>query len=78
MPTPRTNFPFEIFTLYPIFFAFPSIDTERAAILLHEAQISKKTMKRKAYEFVWRNRSRIGWISDSVYEVCDHGENAAS
>ena len=59
-----TNFPFEIITLYPDFFRFPVDDTERAAILLHEAQHLQRSDEKEAYEFVWRNRSRIGWISD--------------
>jgi len=59
-----TNFPFEIVTLYPDFFRFPVDDTERAAILLHEAQHLQGSDEKEAYEFVWRNRARIGWISD--------------
>ena len=59
-----TNFPFEIITLYPDFFRFSVDDTERAAILLHEAQHLQGSDEKEAYEFVWRNRARIGWISD--------------
>ncbi len=33
-----TNFPIEIMTIYPEFFTDTLDDTERAAILLHEAQ----------------------------------------
>lgn len=33
-----TNFPFQIVTLYENFFKYPQDDTERAMILLHEAQ----------------------------------------
>ena len=33
-----TNYPFAVVTLYPAFFRFSSDATERAAILLHEAQ----------------------------------------
>jgi hypothetical protein len=59
-----TNFPFEIITLYPDFFRFAVDDTERAAILLHEAQHLQGSDEKEAYDFVWRNRGRIGWISD--------------
>jgi len=59
-----TNFPFEIVTIYPDFFRFPVDDVERAAILLHEAQHLKGRDEKDSYEFVWRNRSRIGWTSD--------------
>lgn len=56
-----TNFPFEIMTVYPDFFQFPADDAERAAILLHEAQHLKGADEREAYEFVWRNRRKLGW-----------------
>jgi hypothetical protein len=56
-----TNFPFEIVTLYPEFFSVPADDVERAAILLHEAKHLEGKDEREAYEFVWRNRSRLGW-----------------
>jgi hypothetical protein len=59
-----TNFPFEIITLYPDFFRFSVDDTERAAILLHEAQHLKGSDEQEAYEFVWRKKARIGWNSD--------------
>ena len=59
-----TNFPFEIITIYPDFFRFTVDDTERAAILLHEAQHLKGKDEKEAYEFVWKNRARIGWVSD--------------
>ena len=59
-----TNFPFEIVTIYPDFFRFTVDDTERAAILLHEAQHLQGKDEKDAYEFVWKNRRRIGWISD--------------
>lgn len=65
-----TNFPFEIMTVYPDFFAYSADDTERAAILLHEAQHLKGADEKEAYEYVWRNRSKLGWTrkthSDSV------------
>lgn len=56
-----TNFPFEIMTLYPDFFTIPLDDTERAAILLHEAQHLQGKDEKEAYEFVWKNRKRLGW-----------------
>ncbi len=56
-----TNFPFEIMTLYPDFFTYPADDTERAAILLHEAQHLKGADEKTAYEYVWRNRKKLGW-----------------
>ena len=59
-----TNFPFEIITLYPDFFRFPVDDIERAAILMHEAQHLQGSDEKEAYEFVWKNRKRVGWISD--------------
>jgi hypothetical protein len=59
-----TNFPFEIITLYPDFFLFPVDDTERAAILLHEAQHLQGSDEKESYEFVWRNRKQIGWIAN--------------
>ncbi len=56
-----TNFPFEIITVYPDFFVYPADDTERAAILLHEAQHLKGADEKTAYEFVWRSRGKLGW-----------------
>ena len=58
-----TNFPFEIVTLYPDFFTYPQDDIERAAILLHEAKHLQGKDEKEAYEFVWKNRGRIGWTS---------------
>lgn len=59
-----TNYPFEIMTIYPDFFSATTDDTERAAILLHEAQHLKGADERQAYEFVWRNRKILGWTQD--------------
>ncbi len=59
-----TNFPFEIMTVYPDFFQYPTDDTERAAILLHEAQHLKGADEKEAYEFVWKNRQKLGWTKD--------------
>ena len=59
-----TNFPFEIITLYPDFFMYPADDTERAAILLHEAQHLKGKDEKGAYEFVWKNKKTLGWTKE--------------
>jgi hypothetical protein len=59
-----TNFPFGIITLYSDFFAYPSDDVERAAILLHEVKHVQGMDEHDAYEFVWRNRYRLGWTRD--------------
>lgn len=59
-----TNFPFEIMTVYPDFFQYPVDDTERAAILLHEAQHLKGADEKEAYAFVWQNRRQLGWTKD--------------
>lgn len=60
-----TNFPFEIMTVYPDFFVYTADDTERAAILLHEAQHLKGADEKEAYEYVWRNRSKLGWTRET-------------
>jgi hypothetical protein len=59
-----TNFPFEIMTLYPDFFTYPADDTERAAILLHEARHLLGKDEKEAYEFIWKNRKRLGWTKE--------------
>ncbi|MFT3744986.1 MAG: hypothetical protein QM785_11925 [Pyrinomonadaceae bacterium] len=59
-----TNFPFEIMTVYADFFAYPADDTERAAILLHEARHLQGKDEKDAYEFVWKNRAKLGWTRD--------------
>ena len=59
-----TNFPFEIITLYPDFFTYPVDDTERAAILLHETRHLLGKDEKDAYEFVWKNRKKLGWTKD--------------
>jgi len=56
-----TNFPFEIVTLYPDFFSYPIDDTERAAILLHEAKHLAGGDEHEAYEFVWKHRDQLGY-----------------
>ncbi|MBX7172488.1 MAG: hypothetical protein K1X72_16085 [Pyrinomonadaceae bacterium] len=60
-----TNFPFEIMTVYPDFFTYPLDDVERAAVLLHEAQHLKGADEKSAYEFVWRNRKKLGWTKET-------------
>ena len=59
-----TNFPFEIMTLYSDFFTYPVDETERAAILLHEARHLAGKNEHDAYEFVWKNRKQLGWTVD--------------
>lgn len=59
-----TNFPFAIITLYSDFFAYPQDDTERAAILLHEARHLTGEDEHQAYAYVWRHRHRLGWTGD--------------
>ena len=56
-----TNFPFNIITLYPDFFSRAKDDTERAVILLHEAQHLQGADERESYAYVWRNRQKAGW-----------------
>lgn len=56
-----TNFPFQIITLYPEFFTLTVDDTERAAVLLHEASHLQGSGEPKAYEVVWRARRELGW-----------------
>ena len=62
-----TNFPFEIVTIYPDFFSYPIDDTERAAILLHEARHLKGDDEVEAYEYVWKNRKKLGWTSETYF-----------
>lgn len=59
-----TNYPFEIMTLYADFFTYPIDETERAAILLHEAKHLQGKSEKEAYEFVWKNRWKLGWTRD--------------
>lgn len=56
-----TNFPVGIITVYEDFYIKAVDDTERAAILLHEAQHLKGGDEREAYAYVWENRERLGW-----------------
>ena len=59
-----TNFPFEVLTLYPEFFADSSDDLERSAILLHEARHLLGSDEEAALEYVWLNKQRLGWTED--------------
>ncbi len=56
-----TNFPFEIITLYPPFFRVAADDTERAVILLHEAQHLLGSDEKGALVYVWGAKGRLGW-----------------
>jgi hypothetical protein len=60
-----TNFPFEIVTLYAEFFDVATDDTERAAILLHEAHHLLGSGEEQALESTWRERGRLGWTADA-------------
>ena len=56
-----TNYPFNVVTLYPDFFTKAADDTERAMILLHEAQHLQGTGEREAYAYAWESRRQVGW-----------------
>lgn len=56
-----TNFPFQVVTLYPDFYSKTADDTERAMVLLHEAQHLKGKDEAGAYSFVWTHREQLGW-----------------
>lgn len=62
-----TNFPFEIMTIYADFFTYPVDETERAAILLHEARHLLGKDEKDAYEFVWKNRRKLGWTKEKYF-----------
>lgn len=59
-----TNFPFEVVTLYSDFFSLPVDDTERAAVLLHEARHLMGDNEDEALELTWKNKRRLGWTED--------------
>ena len=44
---------------------FPNDDTERAAILLHEAKHLQGADEKEAYQFVWENRKKLGWTKET-------------
>jgi hypothetical protein len=64
-----TNFPLGVVTLYPPFFRVAVDDTERAAILLHEAQHLLGAGEPAALELTWREKSRLGWTADKYGET---------
>jgi hypothetical protein len=59
-----TNFPFEVVTLYPDFFLYPTDDVERAVILLHEARHLSGAGEEEAFAGVWRDKARLGWTRE--------------
>jgi len=59
-----TNFPFEVVTLYDDFFSLPIDDTERAAVLLHEARHLLGDDEEEALELTWKNKRQLGWTED--------------
>lgn len=56
-----TNYPFGIMTVYQEFFVYTRDDVERAAVLLHEARHLMGEDEKQAYEYVWKNKFKIGW-----------------
>src|ERR1041385_4993030 len=56
-----TNFPFEVVTLYPEFFSVPVDDTERAAMLLHEARHLFGDGEDAALQTTWKSKRQLGW-----------------
>jgi hypothetical protein len=58
-----TNFPLGVVTLYRPFFEYAADDTERAAVLLHEAQHLLGAGEADALETVWREKGRLGWTA---------------
>jgi ribosomal protein L40E len=63
-----TNFPLGVVTLYPRFFNVACDDTERAAILLHEAQHLLGAGEPAALELTWREKHRLGWSAEKYGE----------
>ncbi|HEX5704636.1 MAG TPA: hypothetical protein VFX97_15650 [Pyrinomonadaceae bacterium] len=59
-----TNFPFEVVTLYSDFFSLPIDDTERAAVLLHEARHLLGDDEDAALELTWKSKRQLGWTED--------------
>jgi hypothetical protein len=59
-----TNYPFAVITVYPPFFTVAVDDTERAAILLHEAYHVLGDEEDEALRRVWLTKRRIGWIAE--------------
>jgi hypothetical protein len=63
-----TNFPFEVVTLYPEFFALSTDDNERAAMLLHESYHVFGHGEQAALEGVWRDKQRLDWTAERYGE----------
>jgi hypothetical protein len=59
-----TNFPFEVVTIYRPFFTVAVDDTERAAILLHEAQHLTGSQEPAALGHVWQVKRDLGWTDE--------------
>lgn len=64
-----TNFPFQVVTLYPEFFTLPVDDTERAAVLLHEARHLYGANEPRAFNETWRARTQLGWTNANYGET---------
>lgn len=75
----KTNFPFQIITIYPDFITVPIDDNERAAVLLHEARHLRGSTEAEAYKYVWLNHCSLdlhrspGYSNSRVFT----GENEA-
>jgi len=59
-----TNFPLGVVTLYRPFFTVATDDTERAVILLHEAQHLFGAGEEETLKRVWAEKERLGWTAD--------------
>ncbi len=70
-----TNFPFQVVTLYPEFFDRTVDDTERAAILLHEACHLFGSGEDAALERVWREKHRLGWDAEKYSSTSEAWNN---
>ncbi len=70
-----TNFPFEIVTLYPEFFEKTVDDTERAAILLHEASYLFGSGEEAALEQTWRAKQKLGWTAEKYGAISEAWNN---
>jgi len=64
-----TNFPFEVITLYPEFFEVPVDDTERAAVLLHEARHLFGEGEEAALQSAWRSKRQLGWTVEKYKQT---------
>ena len=63
------QFSARVVTLYPPFFTAAVDDTERAAILLHEAQHLLGAGEEAALDNVWRVKQRLGWTAAEYSET---------